>query len=147
MRIQHLTVVAGAAWFAMALFGADLSPVGLWKTTDDKTGKPKGLVRIWEDQGEFFGKVEKALNPDEANKTCELCRDDRRNKPVVGLVILRHVRREGANDYAGGDILDPDEGKVYRCKFHLEDGGRTLIVRGYIGFSLLGRSQAWQRQP
>ena len=146
MRVQHLVLVAGALWMGGTMFAANLSPVGLWKTTDDKTGKPKGLVRVWEDHGGFFGKVEKALNPKEADQVCDLCKDERRNKPVVGMVILRHMRKTGVNDYTGGDILDPDEGKVYRCKFHLEDGGRTLIVRGYIGFSLLGRSQTWQRQ-
>jgi len=147
MRIQHLVVVAFALCLCGKLWaGAEQSPVGLWKTTDDKTGKPKGIVRIWEDRGEYYGKVEKALNPEEADKTCEECKDERRNKPVVGLLILRHMRRSGDDDYSGGDILDPDNGTVYRCKFHLEDGGRKLIVRGYVGFSLFGRSQTWERQ-
>ncbi len=145
-RIQHPAVVAAILGSALSLFAADLSPEGLWKTTDDKTGKPKGLVRVYRENGAFFGRAEAALIPEEANKVCELCTDERRNKPVVGLVIMRNMRKNG-EEYIGGDILDPDNGTVYRCKFRMEDQGRKLIVRGFIGFALFGRSQTWVRQP
>ena len=115
-----------------SLCAADPGPAGLWRTTDDKTGKPKGLVRVYEEKGEFFGRVEASLDPARAKELCDLCRGDRRNKPVIGMVVMRGMRKEG-DGYDGGDILDPDNGTVYRCKFHLEDRGRKLLVRGFIG--------------
>ena len=155
-RVQHLGVVAGRlaarlAAFALlvsavSLCAADLSPEGIWKTTDDKTGKPKGLVRIYQENGAYFGRVEVSLDPARAKEVCDLCKDERRNQPVVGMVVMRNMRRNG-DEYTGGDILDPDIGTVYRCKFRVEDQGRKLLVRGFIGFSLFGRSQTWVRQP
>ncbi|MGA3025944.1 MAG: DUF2147 domain-containing protein [Bryobacteraceae bacterium] len=144
--IQHLGVVAAVFAAAVSLCAADLSPEGLWKTTDDKTGKPKGLVRIYQENGAFFGRVEVSLDPAKAKEVCDLCKDERRNQPVVGMVVMRNMRKNG-DEYNGGDILDPDIGTVYRCKFRVEDQGRKLIVRGFIGFSLFGRSQTWVRQP
>jgi uncharacterized protein (DUF2147 family) len=145
-RVQHLWVVASVFLCAVSLGAADVSPEGLWKTTDDRTGKPKGIVRIYQEKGVFFGRVEAALDPAEAKESCHLCKDDRRNKPVVGMVVMRGMRKSG-NEYTGGDILDPDSGTIYRCKFWMEEQGRKLIVRGFIGFALLGRSQTWVRQP
>jgi len=121
------------------------TPVGRWKTIDDKTGKPKAIVVIYMDHGRFFGRVEATLNPD-AKKICDLCKDERKNQPIVGMVILRGLAPHG-EEYSGGDILDPDNGSVYRCKMRLQEGGRQLSVRGFIGFSLLGRSQVWTREP
>jgi uncharacterized protein (DUF2147 family) len=131
---------------ALPAVAAEPGIAGRWKTFDDKTGKPKGIVLIYEQDGQFFGKVESAIDPKDANNICDLCKDERKNKPNVGMVILRHLKRDG-DEYDGGDILDPDNGKVYRCKARLEEGGKKLVVRGYIGISLLGRSQTWTREP
>lgn len=121
------------------------SPIGLWKTFDDKTGNARGLVRIYEQDGKLFGRIEQSFTPGVEHRVCAVCTDDRKNQPIIGLVIIRNMTaRDGA--YAGGDILDPDNGSVYRCTFHLEQDGTRLVVRGYIGFSLLGRRQIWQRQ-
>jgi uncharacterized protein (DUF2147 family) len=120
------------------------SPVGLWKTIDDKTGKAKALVRIYEEDGKLFGKIVSTLLPN-AKKVCEACSDERKGQPIIGMVIMRNMKADGGV-YDGGDILDPDNGSVYGCKMHVEDGTR-LVVRGFIGFSLLGRSQTWERQP
>ena len=125
--------------------GFDPSPAGVWRTIDDNTHKARGLIRLYEQNGEVFGRVEASFDPKEANEICERCSDDRKNKPVVGMVVMRNMKKRGA-EYVGGDILDPDTGLVYRCKFTLEDGGRKLVVRGFIGISLLGRSQTWLRQ-
>lgn len=139
-----------AALFLSASFlaGAEPAPgpAGLWKTIDDKTGKPKGTVRIYEENGEFFGRIESSLNPADAHERCDQCKDDRKDKPIIGLLIMRRMKKNG-DEYGGGDILDPDNGSVYRCKFRIADQGRKLLLRGYIGFSLLGRSQAWTREP
>jgi uncharacterized protein (DUF2147 family) len=122
-----------------------LTPVGRWKTIDDRTGKPKAIVRIYMDQGRLFGRIETTLDP-EATKLCEMCKDERKNQPIIGMVILRGLSQHG-EEYSGGDILDPDNGSVYRCKLRLQDSGRQLSVRGFIGISLLGRSQTWTREP
>ena len=144
--IQHLCVVALACAGAASLTAAELSPEGLWKTTDDRTGKPRGMVRIYRENGALYGRVEATLDPAEARQVCDLCTDERRNKPVVGMIVMRGLRKNGG-EYNGGDILDPDTGSVYRCKFRIEDQGRKLIVRGFIGFSIFGRTQTWTRQP
>ena len=135
--------------FAQSSGAPAASPVGLWrtfddKTGDDKTGKEKGLVRIYEANGLIYGDVEGTVDPAEARLTCTKCEDDRRGKPLIGLNIIRGLRRDG-DEWDGGTILDPASGEVYRCSLRLEDGGRRLVVRGYLGISLLGRSQIWVR--
>ncbi len=121
------------------------SPLGLWKTFDDKTGSARAIVRIYEQDGKFFGRIERSFTPGAEKRVCKVCTDDRKDQPIIGLLIIRNiVARDG--EYSGGDILDPDNGAVYRCKFHLDQNGTRMVVRGYIGFSLLGRTQFWQRQ-
>ena len=121
------------------------SPVGLWKTFDDKTGAARAIVRIYEQGGLLFGKIEGSFTPGAEHRVCAVCTDDRKNQPMLGLVIIRNMKRTDG-EYSGGDILDPDTGSVYHCKMHVE-GGTRLVLRGYIGFSLLGRNQTWQRVP
>lgn len=120
--------------------------VGLWRTIDDVTGKPRGLVRIYESNGEFLGKIERGLAAeDHSAAVCTKCTDARKNQPFFGMVILSGLRREGS-EYVGGEVLDPDSGKVYRARVRLEEGGRQLNMRGYIGIELFGRSQTWVRE-
>lgn len=125
----------------------DLSPVGLWKNIDDITGKPKALIRIVEANGEVRGKIEKLyLQPGEdPNPRCVKCEGENKDKPVLGMVFMSGLRKDGSQ-YVGGEIIDPDSGKVYRSKLTVVDGGRKLNVRGYIGMPMLGRSQIWVRQ-
>jgi uncharacterized protein (DUF2147 family) len=125
---------------------AELSPVGRWKTIDDNTGKPKSIVRIWEEGGKLFGKVESLIlqpGEDPAPK-CTKCEGERKDKPVIGMVILWDLTKDGS-EWSGGKILDPDNGKTYRCYVEPVEGGAKLKVRGYIGFALLGRTQYWLR--
>jgi len=133
------------AVLCLPVAAAGQSPAGLWKTIDDKTGKPRGLVRIYEQNGQFFGRIQASFDPKETAERCDKCTDDRKDQPVIGMVILRRLKKSGA-EYDGGDILDPDTGTIYRCKLRLEDQGRKLLLRGYLGISLLGRSQTWLRQ-
>ena len=124
------------------------SPAGLWKTVDDNTKKEKSLVRIVESGGVYTGKVEKVIDPDSPkDATCKDCTDDRKDKPVVGMTIIRNMKASAGdkNVFEGGDILDPNNGKVYSAKLTLVDGGKKLDVRGYIGMPMLGRTQTWQR--
>jgi len=121
------------------------SPLGLWKTVDDKTGMPRAMVRIYLQDGKYFGRIEQSFTPGAETRVCSACADERKNQPIIGLLIIRNVTlRDG--EYGGGDILDTDTGSVYRCKFHLEKDGTVLVVRGFIGISLLGRTQIWHRQ-
>ena len=141
--ILGLTLLAGLP--ATAHAAGSQSPLGLWKTFDDKTGEPRALVRIYLQDEKYFGRIERSFTPGAETRVCSVCKDDRKNQPVIGLLIIRNVTlRDG--EYGGGDILDPDSGSVYRCKFHMEGDGSVLVVRGFIGFSLLGRSQTWRRQ-
>jgi len=136
-------LLASAAGLAFAQ-GAT-SPVGVWKTIDDETGKEKSLVRITEQNGALVGKIEKLLNPAEPNPKCDKCTDERKDQPVVGLTIIRNVKKSDEGQWEGGDILDPNNGKVYKVRLRPEDGGKKLTVRGYIGMPMLGRSQTWVR--
>jgi uncharacterized protein (DUF2147 family) len=131
---------------ALALRAADSAstPAGRWRTFDDKiAGKAKAIIVLYEENGLLFGRVETLVDPD-AVKICDKCSDERKGRPVTGMVVVRRMKKDG-DEYTGGDILDPKSGSVYRCKMRLVDQGRKLTVRGYLGFSLFGRSQTWIR--
>ena len=146
IRLIIIMLLASASALHPAL-AADLqSPVGLWKTIDDKTGAPRAFVRIFAENGKYYGRIEQSFTPGASTRVCAVCKDDRKDHPIIGLQIIRGMVKRDA-EFAGGEILDPDSGWIYRCKFHLEEGGQKLIVRGYLGFSLLGRSQTWMREP
>jgi uncharacterized protein (DUF2147 family) len=139
-------LLASAFLVAPAL-ADNATPVGLWKNIDDATGKPKALIRITEANGALTGKIEQLFRDpgEEQNPKCEKCDDANKNQPILGMTILVDLKKDG-DEYAGGTILDPNNGKVYKSKLHLTDGGRKLSVRGYIGVPMLGRSQVWVRQ-
>ena len=141
MRIH---IVLSTFLAASAFAAAPDSPVGLWETVDDKTGRPRGLVRIYEQDGALYGRIESSFDAAEARDVCDKCPGLRRNQPIIGLVILQGLRKHGI-EFSGGEILDPDTGSTYRCRLTLEDKGARLIVRGYIGLPLAGRSQTWYR--
>jgi uncharacterized protein (DUF2147 family) len=141
-----LATLVCAQMQAVAIPPADwMSPVGRWTTFDDRTGKARAIVQIYEEQGEFFGRIESTLMAAPDTRVCISCTDDRKNQPIIGLVVMRHVRFEDG-EYRGGTILDPDTGAIYRCKLKLEDGGARLVVRGFVGIALFGRSQTWRRE-
>jgi len=139
------TVVVLLCLSALALRAADsaATPAGRWRTFDDKTGKAKAVILLYEEKGLLFGRVETLVDPD-AVRICDKCSDDRKGQPVTGMVVIRRMKKD-SDEYTGGDILDPKNGSVYRCKMRLIEQGRKLSVRGYLGFSLFGRSQTWVR--
>ena len=120
------------------------SPAGLWKTIDDATGKEKAMVRITEAGGMFTGKVEKLLDPTKQDSKCDECTDSRKGQPVLGLTIIRNIKK-GESHWEGGDILDAANGKVYRARLTLSADNKKLDVKGYIGTPLFGRTQTWSR--
>jgi len=148
MRTARQAALAGVllASAVTAMAQAD-SPVGTWQTIDDHTGQPKALVQITQDSsGALDGKVIKGLGPnDQPERRCTACTDARKDQLILGMTIINDMKKvdDGWDD---GQILDPENGKIYKCKMHLEDGGQKLVVRGYIGVALLGRSQTWIRQ-
>lgn len=122
------------------------SPAGLWETVSDELGKPDGRVRIQEVAGELRGTVVQVYSPpnERPDPVCGKCEGALKDRPVVGLTILTGVRRT-AEGFGQGEILDPNNGKVYRCVLELLEGGRKLAVRGYLGVPLFGRTQTWTR--
>jgi uncharacterized protein (DUF2147 family) len=126
---------------------AQASPAGLWRTIDDDGKTEKSLVRISEAGGVFSGKIEKVTDPAKANAVCEACTDERKDKPVVGMTILRNIRQSAADKelWEGGDVLDPNNGKVYKARLKPVEGGKKLEMRGYVGAPLFGRTQTWIR--
>ncbi len=120
------------------------SPVGLWRTVDDRTNKPRGIIRIYEENGIFFGRIEMSFNPEELTARCDKCSGERKDAPVIGLVIMRGITKHGA-EYVGGEILDPETGSIYRCRFTLSSEGAKLFLRGYFAVPMLGRTQTWTR--
>ncbi|WP_296945978.1 DUF2147 domain-containing protein [uncultured Massilia sp.] len=146
MRTLMTTSLLAAAFAAPLAFAQD-SAVGLWKSIDDATGKPTALIRITDNGGTLQGTIEKLFRkPDEdQNPKCGQCTDARKDQPIVGMTILTGLKKDG-DVYDGGEILDPKNGKVYKSKLSVREGGRKLEVRGYIGVPMLGRSQVWLRQ-
>jgi uncharacterized protein (DUF2147 family) len=146
--LRIFIIVPGYMLVSQNVQGADgaLSPEGLWTTVDDHSGAPRAQVRIYRQGDAYFGRIEANLVADEAEARCTSCTDERKDQPVVGMIILRGLKLEADGDgFAGGDILDPESGSVYRCALHVEGEGKRLNVRGYIGLSLFGRSQTWLR--
>jgi uncharacterized protein (DUF2147 family) len=141
-----ITAATAAACFAVissAAF-AQASPVGLWKTIDDETKQERSLVRISEAGGVLSGKIEKISDAGKADATCDKCEGAQKDKPVLGMVIINGVKKAANDDHwEGGTILDPNNGKNYKVRLTPKDGGKTMEVRGFIGF--LYRNQTWQR--
>ena len=147
MNAMKSLFVATALMVASNLAAAAGSPVGTWRSIDDKTKQERSIIRITEENGELKGVVEKIFDQpgDDPAHLCKECKDERKNKPIVGMIILWGLKKDG-DAWAGGEILDPKNGKTYRCKMTLSEGGKSLNVRGFIGISLIGRTQTWWRE-
>ena len=145
MRIRILLLIALGLMSTLA--AANENPVGLWRTIDDKSGKEKSLVRVSESNGQLQITIEKLFREpgEEPNPLCDKCPGEKKNKPVIGMQIGSGLKKDG-DVWSGGEILDPQNGKTYKCKVWLEDKGKKLNVRGFIGVSVLGRTQVWIRE-
>lgn len=127
---------------------AQVSPVGSWKSIDDETKQPKSIIVITEKEGKLFGKIEKLFRKPEEdqNPKCDKCSGDKKDQMIIGMEILTNLKKDSDTQWSGGEILDPKNGKTYSCKIELIEEGKKLKVRGFLGFSLLGRTQIWERQ-
>lgn len=129
-------------FLSIQFYGQNATVIGKWKTIDED-GKPKSIVEIYEKSDKIYGKVIDILEIENKNKKCTKCSGEDKNKPILGMVIIKGLKKEGA-EYNDGEILDPKNGKTYQCFINLE-GNDKLKVRGFIGFSLFGRTQYWYR--
>jgi uncharacterized protein (DUF2147 family) len=144
MSIVAKFAFAAAALIHIAAFAQD-SPIGLWKTIDDDGKTEKSLVRISEEGGVLSGRIEKIFDPAKADAVCDKCSDERKDKPLVGLTILRGLKHGDGSWWDGGDVIDPTNGKLYRARVRTLENGQKLEMRGYVGMPLLGRTQTWVR--
>ena len=117
---------------------------GTWVNIDDETGQAKSEIELYVEQGKLYGRVLRLLLPEDQGKKCVNCKGKDQSKPIEGLLIVRGLSRENA-DWTDGKIMDPANGKSYDCTIRLEDPN-TLNVRGFLGFSFLGRTQVWKRK-
>jgi uncharacterized protein (DUF2147 family) len=140
-------VLVALSFASSPLMAANVSPVGTWRSIDDNTKKERSIIRIADQNGELQGVVEKLFDQpgDDPSHLCKECKGERKDKPIIGMTILWGLKQDG-NSWTGGEILDPHNGKVYRCKLTPSADGKTLDVRGFIGVSFIGRSQTWLRQ-
>lgn len=118
------------------------SVIGKWKTIDDETGEEKSIVEIYEENGKIYGKIVKLINPKQKNPVCDKCVGDNKDKPVIGMVIIDGLKKNG-EVYDGGNITNPSNGKVYKCRLKLEEENTTLQVRGYVAFFY--KTQYWKK--
>ena len=116
--------------------------IGQWETYDDKTKEKTAVIEIYQTDNLYFGKIVKSFNL-EKNALCENCKGINKNKPIIGLVVIENIKKDG-NKFNGGTVLDPDNGETYKCNLKLINN--KLEVRGYLGFSLFGRTQYWVRK-
>ncbi|SEK31881.1 hypothetical protein SAMN04487910_0240 [Aquimarina amphilecti] len=115
--------------------------IGKWTTIDDNTGEPRSIVEIYKKGNKLYGKIDRILKESDRNQLCIECEGDDYNQPIEGMVIIKDLQKDG-DEYEDGTIMDPENGKVYKCKIWLdEDDPNTLNVRGYIAF--LFRTQKW----
>jgi uncharacterized protein (DUF2147 family) len=142
--LRSLTALALGSLLSASAF-AQMTPVGLWRTIDDKSGEVSSEVRIVDNGGVLTGKVEKILKKNaKPDDKCDKCTDDRKGQLITGMEIIRGAKKASGEDvWEGGKILDPNEGKEYTLKLMPIEGGQKLQVRGYIAFFF--RTQTWVR--
>ena len=129
-------------FFATTLIHSQ-SVIGKWKTIDDETGDAKSIVEVYSKSGKIYAKVIEILDLEHKNSVCIKCSGEDKNKSILGLTVIKGLIKDGS-EYNSGEILDPKNGKLYKCALSLESKDK-LKIRGYIGFSLLGRTQYWYR--
>ena len=151
MRVKTVAlIVAGFAAFALNLVPAgatEPTAAGLWQNLNE-AGEPDGWFFIFERNGTYEGVIAKMFlkSGEDPNARCTRCTDDRKDKPWLGIPLIRGMKQQGLN-YEGGSILDPRDGKIYQALMRVSPDGQVLTVRGFLGFALFGQDQTWNRLP
>ncbi len=143
MTIMKLKLTLLLTLLIVAFSAQAQSVLGKWKTIDDATGDAKSIVEITERDGRIYGKVVELLNPAMKNLKCKDCEGADKDKPVLGIEVIKGLKKDG-DKYTDGKILDPSSGKLYKCTVSF-DSADKLKVRGYVGISAFGRNQIWHR--
>jgi uncharacterized protein (DUF2147 family) len=139
--IKHILLLLLLITLSITVNGQTI--IGKWETFDDKTNEKKAIIEIYNKDNIYYAKiVETFIGP--KNATCQYCKGTKKDKPIIGLVIIQNTKKNG-NEFDGGTILDPESGVVYKCYLKLIDSDK-LKVRGFIGFSIFGRTQYWLRK-
>jgi uncharacterized protein (DUF2147 family) len=155
MAMSSLKLITASAVLAagiglMGAWAAEPTAVGLWEQVDENTGRAESWFRISEKNGVYQGNIVKMFPKpgDNTNEpwVCDKCEGEEKGAPVLGLALIKGMRRDGLR-YEGGTIMDPRDGQVYRALMNLSSDGKKLEVRGFLGFALFGRSQVWNRLP
>ncbi|WP_405566738.1 DUF2147 domain-containing protein [Polaribacter sp. Asnod6-C07] len=116
---------------------------GKWNTINDDTGKVDSVIEMYEKNGKAYAKILKITDPNRQKAICEKCEGANKNKPILGLEILTGLEKN-EEEWSGGEILDPRNGKIYKCYIKLVKPDK-LKIRGYLGVSLFGKTKYWQR--
>lgn len=143
IKLMKNPILIIALLISTVFYSQNHSVIGKWKTIDDETGEAKSIIEIYEKSGKVFGKVIEILDKAHKNDLCRNCGGEEANKPIIGMTILKGLVKDG-NEYNSGKIMDPKNGNIYKCYIVLQSNDK-LKIRGYIGFSLLGRTQYWYR--
>ncbi len=142
--LAAVLMAAGLCAQASLAHAGQNDPSGRWTTIDDATGKPKSMIEITVSNGVVQGTIIKAFLRQGASGLCDHCNGTLKDRPIVGMPILQGVKQDG-DQWDGGSILDPGNGDTYDVRLRVLEGGQKLEVRGYMGISLLGRTQIWLR--
>jgi uncharacterized protein (DUF2147 family) len=139
LKLAAVAFVASLMFIATTVmaFSGRNTALGYWKTIDDETGKPKSILKIYEVDGKYYGRVDRLL--EKPGALCEKCEGEDHNKPIEGMVVMWGMNADGGEEYSGGKIFDPEKNKTYRCSMWIKDG--KLMVRGYLG--PFYRTQTW----
>lgn len=129
--------------FLVAMTTQSQTIFGKWHSTNEDTGEVDSVIEVYKKDAKAFAKVIAIKNPARKDAVCDLCEGKNKNKPILGLNILTGLEKDGG-EWSGGKILDPRNGKVYKCYIKLVAPNK-LKIRGYIGFSLIGKTAYWQR--
>ncbi|WP_375558767.1 DUF2147 domain-containing protein [Bernardetia sp. OM2101] len=140
-----LFIILSLITFGFTSSNPNQTILGKWKTIDDETNKVSSVIEIYEVNGKVHGKIVEVLQEGrDENTLCTECNGKRKNQKIMGMEILWDLEKESDTEWEDGEILDPNNGKTYSCQVELESNDK-LKVRGYIGFSLMGRTQYWYR--
>lgn len=138
--MKNLVIIC-SLFISSLTFGQSI--IGNWETYDDKTNELKSIVEIYQKGNRYYGKIKEVLAK-KSQELCTECEGNKKNTPIIGLVIIENMEKDG-DEFSDGTILDPESGTSYKCLLALENANK-LKVRGYIGFSIIGRTQYWKRK-